>query len=258
MKLMTNIISTAILATSLTAFNVPQAFAKDVKQISSVKQLSSQDVIKLAFADFTLAMNSTKVENKDIILRQSLTSTIQKLKTAGISKKDLIEYATSDMSAAEAKSFRAQTASIASADLNTSEGQELFEKILMSQSKGSNFLPCGVGFFVSFFATGVGLAFVIVALTSIGDNTRVERQQIEKDKAAIESEIKILKGEGVSEDSYLVSSRRAEIVQLDIEHKQMLDDKAQTKKDTVVYGAVGSALLVTAIVAGIEEGNCHY
>lgn len=257
MKLMTNFVSATLLASSLTAFNVPSAFAQDVKQISMMKTMNSQDLIKTTFADFTVAVHTTPVENKQVILRQAFTQAALKFQAQGVTQSDLIQYATSDMNSAEAKAFKAQVQTLASSDLSSSEGQMLLEKILMSQAKGSNFLPCGVGLTIAWTA-GIG-AFVvgIVALASMGDISRLERQDLEKEKAAINSEISILQAEGVSNDSYLITTRRAELVQIDIHVNQLLEDKARNEKNVKTMGMIAGGLALVAVIGGVAN-DCQY
>ena len=257
MKLMTNFISATLLASSLTAFNVPAVLANDVTQISMTKAMSAQDVIKSTFADFTIAVHTSPVENKDIILRQALTEASKSFQSHNISQKDLVEYATADMNPAEAKAFKAQVSALVASDLQSSEGQMLLEKILVSQSKGSNFLPCGAGFFLAVFAGTGAIIMAILALTSAEDVSRVERQDLEKDRAAIQSEISILQGEGVSNDSYLITSRRAELVQIDIQTRQLLEDKEKNSKNSVTMGAIAGGLTVVTIVGAVSESSCN-
>lgn len=259
MKLMSNLISASILASSLATFNVPRAFAdtKPMKPLNVKTLQDPQEVIKSAFAKFTVNMNQNEVQNSQLILRQEITEAAKSFSAAGVSQRDLVQYAISDMNPAEAKAFMAQIQLLEGADLDSSEGQEFFERILLSQSKGANFLPCGLGFTLALVG-GTGAFIVgILAITKLSDVSKLDRQAIEKDKAAIQSEIQILIGEGVSQDSYLVTTRRAEIVQLDIEYRQMLDDKAANKKSATTLGMVAGGLAVTAIVGAIAEGECR-
>lgn len=257
MKLMTNFISATLLVSSLSAFNVPIVFANDIEQASMTKTMNPQDVIKTTLAEFSFAMHTSSVENKQIVLRQALTEASKSFNAHNISQKDLLEYATSDMNAAEAKAFRAQANALAEAGLQSNEGQMLLEKILVSQSKGSNFLPCGAGFFISIFAGTGALVMAILALTTAQDVSRLERQELEKDRAAIQSEILILHKEGVSNDSYLITSRQAELVQLDIHVRQLLEDKEKNTKNAQIYGAIAGGLTVATIVGIVSESECH-
>jgi hypothetical protein len=249
MKLMSNLISTVILASSLAAFNVPMAIASD---------LQPQTVIKETFADFTLNLHQSSLENNQVILRQEITKAAKAFSENKVTTQDLINYAVSDMNPAEAASFKKMAAALSNADLDSSEGQELLEKVLMSQSKGSHFLPCGSGFFTAIFIGPIAVILAIVAIEKFSDVTRKDRQQIVKEKAFIESEIDILLGEGVSSDSYLVTSRKAELVQLDIEYSQMLDDKEKDEKTGMIVSGVAGAMALTIAVSLIKDQKCGY
>lgn len=260
MKLVSHMVSVSILASSLAAFNVPSALASDMKPMKPLELKTiqnKQEVIKAAFAHFSVAMTSTKSVEAKLIYRQAMTDAAKSFKAAGVIQKDLIEYATSDMNPAEAAAFRSQVSNLSASDLSSPEGEELLQRILKEQGKGSNFLPCGLGTTIAFTA-GLG-AFIIgiLALTKLEDVTKKDRQQNDLDRAAIESEIDILRGEGVREDSYLIASRKAEIQQLDIEYAQMLDQKESDRKGAVTLGIIAGGLAVTAIVGAIGD-DCNY
>lgn len=256
MKFVNHLVSASILATSLATFQVPQAFAQDMSPVA-MERMNHEDAVRAAFAQFTLDVSTSESKNSQVVLRQAMTNASRSILEAGVSGDDLIDYATSDMLPSEAKAFRSQVSALAGADLSSPEGEALLQKILMTQSKGSNFLPCGVGFMTALFAGTGAFVLGIVALTSLGDATRMDRQNIEKDKAAINSEIDILRKEGVSENSYLITSRQAELVQLDIEYNQMLDDKERNEKNAMTMGLIAGGLAVAAIVGGLSEEKCY-
>lgn len=257
MKLMSNLISASILASSLATFNVPSAFAdtKPTKPLKFKMVQSSQDVIKEAFAQFSVDVHTSKVQNKQVIYRQALTSAALKFNQAGIKTSDLINYAVSDMNPAEAKAFQNDIKALSTADLSSPEGEELLQRIMATQARGSNFLPCGVGQVIAWSA-GTGAFIVgIVALASLGDATRMDREGIDKERAAIDSEIKILKAEGVQDNSYLITSRNAELVQLNLEYAQLLDAKERNEKTVQTLGIVAGGLAVVAIL-GVVADEC--
>lgn len=257
MKLVSNFISLSILSTSLAAFNVPAAFAetKPMKPMKMEVKRNSQDVIKEAFAKFSVELHTSKVENKQVIYRQALTSAALKFNQAGIKTSDLINYAVSDMSPLEAKAFQNDIKALAGADLSSPEGEELLQKIMATQARGSNFLPCGVGQVIAWTA-GTGAFIVgIVALASLGDATRLDREGIEKERAAINSEITILRAEGVQDNSYLITSRNAELVQLNLEYAQLIDAKERNEKTAQTLGIVAGGLAVVAIL-GVVADEC--
>lgn len=256
MKMINNFVCASLLMTSLTAFNVPAAFAQDAKALSSVEMMDSESVIRDTFAKFTIAVNSD-ITNQELALRQAFSDAARSFNANKISKEALVEYAISDMNSAEARAFRAQVASLNSADLESEEGQALLQKILASQSKGSNFLPCGVGTAIAFTAGTGAFIMGILALANLGDATREERKQMDLDRAAIESEISILKAEGVSDNSYLVTSRKAELAQLEIAYQQKLDDKERNEKNTILYAEIAGGLALVAILGAVAE-DCRY
>lgn len=255
MKFVSNFVSLSIIASSLTAFNVPGAFAgtKPMKPLKVEMKQNSQDVIKQVFAKFSMEMHTSKVQNKQVIYRQALTSAALKFSENGIKTKDLIGYAVSDMNPMEAKAFQNDIKSLAGADLNSPEGEELLQRIMASQGRGSNFLPCGVGQFLPIYAGLAAFVVGIVALSNLQDETRDHREGIDKERTAINSEITILKAEGVQSNSYLITSRNAELAQLNLEYAQLIDAKERNEKSVQTLGIIAGGLAVVALIGYFGE-----
>lgn len=250
-SLISNFCSLSILATSLATFNVPAALASDLKAISSKEiQLSQQDEIRNIFAQYSTTIESAGGQ------RRALAEAALAMRAKNVSNEDLLKFAEADMNPVEAASFRAKVARYTSANLSEEESSELLQEIVASTSKGSNFLGCGVGSFISIF-TGTGFFVVgILALTKLGDATKTQRREIQLEKVDAQSTINILISEGVSPNSYLVTSMKADIAFMDEQLAQLEEKRQDDKKSAQTLGMIAGGLGAASILLLMDD-NCY-
>ncbi|MFL5783719.1 MAG: hypothetical protein ACJ76H_03845 [Bacteriovoracaceae bacterium] len=235
-KFIANLCSFAFVLNVFTVSGTTSAFAAEKSQSSN-----KQELIADIFAKYSMTMEKAEGQVK------AFTEASLAIKENNISNDDLVAYAISDMNPAEAKAFLANAAQMNNKNLSPEEAAKL---VLNTQNQGSNFRTCMLNDDgITGFIAGTG-AFVvgILAIVNITYSNKNKRNDIKLARVQEQEEIDILLGEGVSEGSYLVTSRRADIAYMDEQERQLEEQEADKHKEGMIEGAVAAALLlVTAL-----------
>lgn len=257
-KLITQICSVSLLATSLTSFGVPAAFAADLNSLSSIEisQSSKMDSIRSIMANYT--SNIERAEGNIKSLHQATIA----LKANNVSAQELVEFAALGMDKAEAAAYRSimmeKMAIAGSKDLSNEELGELVNEVTASMNKGANFRVCEVASFAGWIG---GISLVVFGIMAIDANGKSgDKEEEIKDmkltKVDLESDINILIGEGVKPESFLIASIKKDIAYMDEQMEQAESEKAELDSNLKLYAILAGAGAAVGGV-GLLLSDCY-
>jgi hypothetical protein len=236
-KLIANFCAFSFALNVFTATGTTAAFASEVSSSTN-----KQEIIADIFAQYSMTME--KAEGQVKALSEASTA----IKENNISNDELVAFAVADMNPTEAKSFLSNAAQLNSKNLSTEEAAKI---VLNSQGQGSNFMACAfgdAGVTVALIA-GIGaFAIGLIAMENLGYSTKSERNEIKLARVETEEEITILLGEGVSESSYLITSRRADVAYMNEQERQLEEEQVDKRNEGKIQGAATAALILLTVI----------
>lgn len=174
-KSISNLCGLAVLATSLAAFNVPQAFAKD-----------SQKEIQSIYATYSRNLETGAKDS------EAMSEAIVRLSEAQVTQDELVNFIAQDMNPQESKAFRLKVSKLSSS--SESDREELMKELLSKEVNGSNFLGCGGGTILAAAGGGLTLLFAFATFGAYMEHKRAtnglngnDPQRISDAKAALKS-----------------------------------------------------------------------
>jgi hypothetical protein len=213
---------------------------------------ATQDDIRNVLAQYSSSMERGESSIK------SLTEASLALKSKKISSTELVNYITADMDKAEAAAYRANVLpSLALTDADNVD--VLFKQAAANMGMGSNFRGCNA--YTPGATTWITGVTAIVFLSMASESNRRAKSQQESvkqmrlEKTDMESDIKILIGEGVKPESFLIASIQKDINYLDEQMVQEQQKSEESKKNTQTQLIVGAAAGVVSAIGAAT--NCY-